>query len=69
MKKLLNDPHALPINYKFVRMNPSKHGLTSCKVGLVDHGAGVVLWHERYAVENAATAFNGGSVFFMRTHA
>jgi hypothetical protein len=63
MKKLLN---ALPIGYKFVRMNPSKHGLTSCKVGLIDHGAGIILWHERYAIEDAATAFNNGSCFFQR---
>jgi hypothetical protein len=51
MKKLLN---ALPIAYKFVRMNPSRHGLTACNVGLIDHGAGIILWHERYAIENAA---------------
>jgi hypothetical protein len=63
MKKLLN---ALPIGYKFVRMNPTRHGLTSCKVGLIDHGAGIVLWHERYAIENAATEFNRGKVFFQR---
>ena len=63
MKKLLN---ALPIGYKFVRMNPSRHGLTSCKLGLIDHGAGIILWHERYAIEDAAKAFNGGSVFFLR---
>ena len=63
MKKLLN---MLPIGYKFVRMNPSKHGLTSCKLGLIDHEAGIILWHERYAVENAATEFNSGGVFFLR---
>ncbi len=63
MKKLLN---ALPIHYRFVRMNPSKHGLTACKVGLIDHGAGIILWHERYAIENAATEFNNGRVFFQR---
>jgi hypothetical protein len=63
MKKLLNQ---LPIGYEFVRMNPSRHSLTSCKLGLIDHRAGIILWHERYAIENAATEFNGGGVFFQR---
>jgi hypothetical protein len=66
MKKLLN---ALPIAYKFVRMNPSRHGLTACNVGLIDHGAGIILWHERYAIENATTEFNRGKVFFQRVQA
>jgi hypothetical protein len=66
MKLLLN---AMPIGYKFVRMNPSRHGMTACKVGLIDHGAGIILWHERYAVENAATEFNRGEVFFQRVTA
>lgn len=81
MKKLLNsqfyskpcnephcgafgDSHLVP--YRFVRMNPSKHGLNSCRVGLIDHKAGIMLWHERYAIENAATEFNSGKVFFQR---
>lgn len=61
MKKLLNAQ-----GHRFVRMNPSKHGLTSCTLGLIDHKAGIVLWHERYAIENAATEFNSDRVFFMR---
>lgn len=62
MKLLLNSQ-----GYHFVRMNPSKHGLTACTLGLIDHKAGIILWHERYAIENAATAFNQGDVCFMRT--
>jgi hypothetical protein len=53
--------------YHFVRLNPSKHGLTSCKVGLIDRKANIILWHERYAIENAATEFNRGAVGFMRS--
>ena len=53
--------------YNFVRLNPSKHGLTSCKVGLIDHKKGIILWHERYQIENAATEYNHGEVTFMRT--
>ncbi len=55
--------------HHFVRMNPSRYGLTSCKVGLIDHAAGIVLWHERYAVEDAAQAFNAGEVTFQRVDA
>ena len=62
MKRLLNAQ-----GYRFVRMNPSKHGLTACRVGLIDHRAGIVLWHERYQIEDAAKEFNGGGVWFMRT--
>jgi len=61
MKKLLNAQ-----GYKFVRMYPDKHGLTGCKLGLIDRKAKIALWHERYAIENAATEFNHGSVFFQR---
>jgi hypothetical protein len=61
MKRLLNAQ-----GYKFTRMNPSRVGLTSCTVGMQDRKQGVVLWHERYAVENAATEFNRGKVFLMR---
>jgi hypothetical protein len=53
---------------RFVRMNPSKHGLTACTLGLIDHKAGIALWHERYAIENAATEFNRGKVFFQRVN-
>lgn len=84
MKKLLNQqfrsvPCAEPhcggyggnhlVPYRFVRMNPSKHGLTDCRVGLIDHKAKIILWHERYAIENAATEFNNGRVWFMRVAA
>lgn len=62
MKQLLNAQ-----GYNFVRMYPEKHGLTSCRLGLVDHKAKIALWHERYAIENAATEFNRGKVFFQRS--
>lgn len=61
MKQVLNAQ-----GHRFVRMNPSRHGLTSCRLGLIEHKTGTVLWHERYAIENAATEFNRGRVWFMR---
>lgn len=63
MKRLLN-----ATGHKFVRMNPSRHGLTSCTLGMIDHKQDVAIWHERYAVENAATEFNRGSVTFQRVN-
>lgn len=67
-----NDPHCGGygikhlVPYRFVRMNPSNHGLTGCKLGLIDRKAKIILWHDRYAVENAATEFNRGKVWFQR---
>lgn len=55
--------------YNFVRMNPSRYGLTACRVGLIDHKRGIILWHERYAVENAAVEYNQGEVTLMRQDA
>lgn len=55
--------------YHFVRLNPSRHGLTGCTLGLIDRKAGIILWHERYAIENAATEFNHGEVTFQRVAA
>lgn len=53
--------------HHFVRINPSRYGLNSCKVGLADHKQGIYLWHERYAVEFAHEAFNkDGRVVFQR---
>lgn len=52
--------------FNFVRMNPSRYGLTACTLGLIDHKRGIVLWHERYAVEDAAKAYNSGEVVFQR---
>lgn len=62
------EPHSWR-RLRFVRLNPSRHGLTACKVGLIDRKANIVLWHERYQIENAATEFNRGHVFFMRVTA
>lgn len=62
MKRLLNEQ-----GYNFVRMYPDRHGLTSCRLGLVDWKRGIGLWHERYAIESANGAFNqDGEVFFLR---
>ena len=54
--------------HHFTRMNPSRYGLTDCRVGLWDRKAGVMLWHERYQVEDAARAFNEGKVTFQRVN-
>lgn len=48
------------------RLDPSKHGLTDCKIGLEDIWTGDVYWHERYQIENAAEAFNAGQVFLLK---
>lgn len=61
MKQLLNRD-----GFNFVRMYPDKHGLTSCKLGLIDHKRKIALWHERYQIEDAAKEFNSGRVFLMR---
>ena len=61
MKRQLNAQ-----GFHFVRLNPSRHGLTACRVGLIDRKANIILWHERYAIENAATKYNAGHVFFQR---
>lgn len=75
MRNLLNAQ-----GYNFVRIRPENYGLTSCPSGLADHKRGIMLWHERYAIENAAEEFNKhpaslewggitgelGSVFFQR---
>lgn len=61
IKEILNSQ-----GYHLVRFNPSKHGLTACTVGLIDRKAHFILWHERYAIEDAAKAFNAGKVTFER---
>lgn len=61
MRRLLN-----AAGYHFTRMNPSRHGLTACTVGAWDRRAGIILWHERYAIEAAHQAFNRGRVTFAR---
>lgn len=75
MRNLLNAQ-----GYNFVRIRPDKYGLTSCPSGLADWKRGIILWHERYAIEDAAEEFNKfpkshvwggepgelGSVFFQR---
>lgn len=53
--------------HKFTRYYPYRENMTASRLALRDRKAGVILWHERYAVENAADAFNkNGSVFFQR---
>jgi hypothetical protein len=61
LKKLLSAQGWHFVNYRGIR-----HEMTGCKLGLIDHKAKVILWHERYAVEDAAKAFNAGNVFLAR---
>jgi len=61
LKQLLNAQ-----GFNFVRYNPSKENMTSCKLGLIDRKAGIVLWHERYAVEDAAKEFNSAKRVFLQ---
>lgn len=62
MRNLLNAQ-----GHHFVRINPSRYGLTSCKIGLADWKAKIILWHERYAIELAHEEFNkAGEVWLMR---
>lgn len=50
----------------FRRIYPYRYGLTSCKLGLANQGFETILWHERYAIEDAAEEFNKhGKVWFM----
>ena len=62
MRRLLNAQ-----GYHFTRFNPSRYGLTDCRVGIWDKRAKITLWHERYQIEAAHKAFNGGAVRFLRT--
>lgn len=55
LKRLLNAQ-----GFAFVRYNPSRENLTACTIGLIDHRRGIVLWHERYAVESLSAEFNHG---------
>jgi hypothetical protein len=53
----------------FRRIYPDRYGLNSCKLGLANKGNKTFLWHERYAIENAAEEFNKhGEVFFMAVY-
>lgn len=61
LKKLLNAQGWHFVNYRGIR-----NEMTGCKLGLIDRKAGVILWHERYSVEDAAQAFNRGKVFLAR---
>lgn len=51
---------------RWVRFDPSKVGLTSCKQGVINNKTGVCYWHERYQLEDAHKAFNSGAVFYGR---
>lgn len=63
MKLKLNEQ-----GHNFARMYPDREGLTSCRQGLKDKKAGIILWHERYAIEDAAQEFNQyKSIRYMRT--
>ena len=49
------------------RINPSRIGLTGCRLGVAEGARwnGRLFWHERYQIEDAARAFNAGSVYFQ----
>lgn len=51
---------------EWVRFYPDRHGLTSCKIGIKNVKTKEVYWHERYAIEDAHTAYNRGSVYFSK---
>jgi hypothetical protein len=62
MRNVLNSQ-----GHHFAHTYPARIGLTSSRLGLRDRKADIILWHERYAIEDAAEAFNtSGSVFFLR---
>ena len=49
----------------WTRFYPDREGLTDCRQGVQNKKTGVYYWHERYAIEDAAKEFNGGSVFYL----
>lgn len=51
----------------WVRCRPEKMGLTDCRQGVMNRKSGTVYWHERYQIEDAHKAFNGGQVFYLKT--
>ncbi len=46
LKRLLNLQ-----GYAFRRLDPSRYGLTACRVGMWDRAQGIILWHERYQID------------------
>lgn len=55
-------------SHHFVQYRGIKHELTACKLGLIDHKAKIILWHERYQIELAHIEFNAGHVTFQRVN-
>lgn len=54
--------------YRFRRIYPDRCGLTACRLGLRDAQRKIILWHERYAIEDARQEFNHGEVWFQRVN-
>ena len=52
---------------RWTRFHPYRHGLTSCRIGLRNAKRGIVYWHERYQVEDAAKEFNAGQLFLQKS--
>jgi len=52
--------------HRWARFYPDRHGLTSSRLGVRDTRKGTIYWHANYEVEDAAKAFNKGSVFFHK---
>jgi hypothetical protein len=48
---------------RWSRFYPDRHGLTSCRIGMIEKKSGRVYWHERYALESACKEYNNGRVF------
>jgi hypothetical protein len=62
MRRLLNERDGKG----WTRFYPCHAGLTACRQGVQNKKNGVTYWHERYAVEDAAKAFNTtGQVFYL----
>lgn len=62
MRRLLNERDG----GGWTRFYPDRVGLTSRRQGVQNKKTGVMYWHERYAIENAAQEFNKfGSIYYM----
>lgn len=48
------------------RFYPCRHGLTESRIGIRNHKTGVIYWHERYAIEKANEAYNGGELYLSK---
>jgi hypothetical protein len=62
MRRLLNERDG----GGWTRFYPDRVGLTSCRQGVQNKKLGIMYWHERYAIEDAAQEFNKfGKIYYM----